>query len=132
MTMVSLYGLFSLTAQSMTTTEAKVVAMVDAGNSTITTLELFTDRHIDENALMEKYPDNNFYIGLMEGSYEVVKAKIRPQKGTTIIIFNNQTISGDTDIVFIDHYSPGDLTKIGRTEYRIISNNKGELILKTQ
>ncbi len=131
-TIVAGYGIFSATAQTMSTREAKVVAVVNAENTNIKALELFTDQDTEENWLQKKYPDCKFYIGLMEGSYEVVQARVRPQRGTTIIIFNNQTIFGDTDIVFMGHYSPGDPIKIGKTAARVISNNKGELILKTE
>jgi len=68
----------------------------------------------------------------MEGSYEIVQARVRPQRGTTIIIFNSQTIFGDTDMVFKDQFSAGDPIKIGKTEARVISNSKGELVLETE
>lgn len=131
-TIIAVYGIFSATAQTMSTMEAKVVAVVNAENNTIRTLELFADKDNVNESLIKRYPDCQFYIGLMEGSYEVVQAGVLPQKGTTIIIFNNQTIFGDTDMVFKGHYNPGDSIKIGKTEAKVISNNKGELILKTQ
>lgn len=120
-------------AQVLSTKEVKVIFVVDERNEAESHIVLFDNFQQMKGAeVLEKYPDCQFYIGLMEGSYEVVRARVRPQKGTTIIIFNNQTISGDTDIVFMGHYSPGDPIKIGRTGARVISNNKGELILKTQ
>ena len=91
-TIVSVYGIFSATAQTMSTMEAKVVAVVNAENNTIRALELFADKDNLIESLIKRYPNCKFYIGLMEGSYEVVQAGVRPQKGTTIIIFNNQTI----------------------------------------
>lgn len=131
-TIVSVSSIFSATAQTMTTMEAKVVAVVNAENNTIRALELFADKDNVNESLIKRYPDCQFYIGLMEGSYEIVQARVRPQRGTTIIIFNNQTIFGDTDMVFKDQFSPGDPIKIGKTEARVISNNKGELVLKTE
>ncbi len=131
-TIVAGYGIFSATAQTMSTREAKVVAVVNVENNTIRALELFADKDNVNESLIKRFPDCKFYIGLMEGSYEVVRAMVRPQRGTTIIIFNNQTIFGDTDIVFMGHYSPGDPIKIGKIEARVISNNKGELILRTE
>ncbi len=118
--------------QTMTTREAKVVVVVNTENSTIRALALFTDTEIEREPLQQKYTDCNFYIGLMEGNYEIVQAKVRPQKGATIIIFSNQPIFGDSDMVFTEHYCPGDPIKIGNIEAVVISNNKGELILKTQ
>lgn len=129
LTFVPVYGIFSATAQTMTTNEAKVVVVVDTGNNTIRSLVLFTDSEIEEERLQQKYSDCKFYIGLMKGSYEVVQTMVRPQTGTTIIVFNNQPMFGDTDMVFPDYYNPGDLIKVGKKVARVVSNNKGELIL---
>ena len=129
--LIMVIGQFSY-GQNMTTKEAKVVVVVDSENKTIRSLELFTDTETEGERLQQKYLEGNFYIGLMEGSYEVVQGKVRPQKGTIVIIFNNQPIFGDTDMVLIKHYNPGDPIKIGNIEAVVISNNKGELILKTQ
>jgi hypothetical protein len=131
-TVVLLYGLISATAQTMTTREAKVVVAVNTENNTIPALVLFSDLDTKEDRLKEQYPNCKFYIGLMEGSYKVVQAIVRPQKEATVSIFYNQPIFEDTEMVFMGQYSPGDLVKIGKTEARVISNNKGELILKTQ
>ena len=119
-------------AQVLSTNEAKVVAVVAAESNAIKALELFADQDNKEEQLQKKYPDCQFYIGLMEGSYEVVQTQVYPQRGTTIIIFNNQPLFRDANMVFTEHYSPGDLIKIGKKEARVISNSKGELILKTQ
>ncbi|MBT8182620.1 MAG: hypothetical protein KJO53_13650 [Eudoraea sp.] len=127
-----LAGILSVTAQTMTTREAKVVAVVNAENNTIKALELFTDENSDKGSLIKKYPDCKFYIGLMEGSYKVVQAIVHPQKGATVNIFYSQPIYAAADMAVMDHYSPGDIMKIGNSEARVISNNKGELIFKTQ
>ena len=126
---VLLYGLFSATAQTMTTREAKVVVAVNTENNTIRALVLFADLDTKEDRIKEQHPNCKFYIGLMEGSYKVVKAIVRPQKEATVSIFYNQPIFGDTEMVFMGQYRPGDSIKIGKTEARVISNNKGELIL---
>lgn len=132
MTVVLLYGIFSATAQTMTTREAKVVVAVNTENNTIQALILFADLDTKEDQLREQYSNCKFFIGLMEGSYKVVQAMVRPQRGATVSIFYNQPLFGDTDMAFMDYYSPGDLIKIENLEARVISNNKGELILKTQ
>lgn len=132
MTVVLLYGIFSATAQTMTTREAKVVVAVNTENNTIQALILFADLDTKEDQLREQYSNCKFFIGLMEGSYKVVQAMVRPQRGATVNIFYNQPLFGDTDMAFMDYYSPGDLIKIENLEARVISNNKGELILKTQ
>ena len=132
LTFVPADGIFSATAQTMSTNEAKVVVVVDTGDNTIQSLVLFTDSEIEEERLQQKYSDCKFYIGLMEGSYEVVQTMVRPQTGTTIIVFNNQPIFGDNDMVFTEYYNPGDLIKIGKKLARVVSNNKGELILSIQ
>lgn len=131
-TVVLLSGIFSATAQTMTTREAKVVVVVNAENNDIRALILFADLDTKEDQLREQYSNCKFFIGLMEGSYKVVRAMVRPQRGATVSIFYNQPLFGDTDMAFMDYYSPGDLIKIENLEARVISNNKGELILKTQ
>ncbi len=131
-TVVFLYGIFSATSQTMTTREAKVVVAVNTENKTIRALVLFADLDTREDRLQEQYSNCKFYIGLMKGSYKVVQAMVRPQRGATVNIFYNQPLFGDADMVFMDNYSPGDLIKIGNSEARVISNNKGELVLTTQ
>ncbi|MGB5460584.1 MAG: hypothetical protein WBM85_11535 [Eudoraea sp.] len=131
-TVVLLYGIFSATAQTMTTREAKVVVVVNTENNTIQGLILFADLDTKEDRLHEQYSNCKFFIGLMEGSYKVVQAMVRPQRGAAVSIFYNQPLYGDADMAFMDYYSPGDLIKIENLEARVISNNKGELILKTQ
>jgi len=120
-------------AQVISTKEAKVILVVDERKETVSNIVLFGNfQQMKRAEVLEKYPNSKFYIGLMEGSYEVFQAGVRPQKGTTIIIFINQPIFRETDMLFTDYKNPGDTIKIGNSEARVISNNKGELILKTQ
>lgn len=118
-------------AQTMTTKQAKVVVAVNPADNTIRALVLFTDRENREDQFQEQYSKCNLYIGLMEGSYEVVRTIVRPKRGTTVNIFYNQPLSGLENLV-MEHYSPGDFLKIGNSMARVISNIKGELILKIQ
>lgn len=120
-------------SQVLSTKEAKVILVVDEKKEAVSHIELYGNFQLMKRAeVLEKYPNCQFYIGLMEGSYEVVQTQVYPQIGTAIIIFNSQPLFRDTNIVFTEHYSPGDLLKIGKTEARVISNKKGELIIKTQ
>lgn len=118
-------------AQTMSTKGAKVVVVVNTDNA-IQALVLFADLETREDQLQQQYSQCNFYIGLMEGSYKIVQARVHPQSGATVNIFYNQPIFSGTEMVFMTNNSPGDLIKIGTSEARVISNNKGELILKTQ
>ena len=128
-----LFTMFYVQAQTRTTKEAKVIFIVSERKEAESHIVLFGGfQQMKRDEILEKYPNCQFYIGLLQGSYEVVQAGVRPQKGTTIIVFINQPLFGDSDMVITDYKSPGDLIKIEKKEASVISNNKGELILKTQ
>lgn len=128
-----LFTMFYVQAQTRTTKEAKVIFVVSEKSDALSHLELYnTFQKMNGPEALEKYPNSQFYIGLLQGSYEVVQAMVRPQTGTTIIVFINQPLFGDSDMVITDYKSPGDLIKIGNIDAKVISNSKGELILKTQ
>lgn len=120
-------------AQVLSTKEAKVILVVDEKKEAVSHIVLFGNfQQMKRAEVLEKYPNCKFYIGLMEGSYEVDQTMVCPQKGATIVIFINQPIFGEPDLVFADYKSPGDSMKIGNTDAMVISNRKGELVLKTQ
>jgi hypothetical protein len=120
-------------AQVLSTRETKVIMVVSEKSDEISHLELFnTFQKMNSPEVLEKYPNSQFYIGLLEGSYELNKNNIIPIKGSTIIMYTDrQYLSGD--ILFpSDKFSAGDQIDLGSIKAKVVSKKKGELILKTQ
>ena len=128
-----LFTMFYVQAQTRTTNEAKVILVVSEKSDEISHLELFnTFQKMNSPEVLEKYPNSQFYIGLLEGSYELNKNNIIPIKGSTIIMYTDrQYLSGN--ILFpSDKFSAGDQLDLGSIKAKVVSKKKGELILKTQ
>ena len=119
-------------AQTLSTKETKVVLIVDSKSDSVTEMTLFTTmQKMDKELLKKKYSDCKFYIGLLKGSYEIKGVNIVPKEGTTVIMFTEKQIFPEAFLFSSEDLSPGDSFDIGKTKARVVSNKKGELILKT-
>lgn len=119
-------------AQTLSTKETKVVLIVDSKSDKVTDMALFTViQKMDKQRLKKKYADRKFYIGLLKGSYEIKGMDIIPKEGTTVIIFTEKQFFPEARIFPSSDISEGDSFKIGTTKAKVLSNRKGELVLKT-
>ncbi|MGB5205601.1 hypothetical protein [Eudoraea sp.] len=126
-------SIFLGSAQSLTTTETKVVLVVNGDSEKITHIELFnTFQKMKQKEVYTKYADAKFYIGLLEGSYTLKEKNVMLGKGAIITIYTNRRFFPRDSFVFQEHFVPGDRLELGKTMAKVISNKKGELILKTQ
>ncbi|MGB5272644.1 MAG: hypothetical protein WBN39_01200 [Flavobacteriaceae bacterium] len=120
-------------AQTLTTTETKVVLVVKGASEGISQLALFnTFEKMKGEEIFEKYPNSQFYIGLLQGSYELSKNDVIPLKGTTIIMYTDQPYLSSNRILPRARFSVGDQLDLGSGKAKVVSNKKGELILNTQ
>ena len=120
-------------AQSLTTNETKVVLIVKGASEGISQIALFnTFEKIKGNGILEKYPNCQFYIGLLRGSYELNDNDVTPLIGSTIIMYTDQPYLSSNRIIQSARFSAGDQLSLGSGSAKVISNKKGELILETQ
>ena len=118
-------------AQTLSTKETKVVLIVDPRSDNVTDMALFTTiQKMDKGLLKKKYADSKFYIGLLKGNYEIKGTAIVPKENTTVIMFTEKQIFPEAHFFSSDDLSPGDSFDIGKTQAKVVSNKKGELILK--
>ncbi len=119
-------------AQTLSTKETKVVLIVDSKSNNVTDMALFTTiQKMDKGRLKKKYANRKFYIGLLKGNYEIKGADIIPKENTTVIMFTEKQIFPEAHFFSSGDLSPGDSFDIGKTKTKVVSNKKGELILKT-
>ncbi len=86
-----LFTMFYVQAQTRTTNEAKVILVVSEKSDEISHLELFnTFEKMKGNEILEKYPNCQFYIGLLQGSYELNENDVIPLMGSTIIMYTDR------------------------------------------
>ena len=120
-------------AQVLSTKEAKVILVVDETKETVSHIELFGNFQLMKRAeVLEKYPNCRFYIGLLEGSYELNKNSVIPINGSTIIMYTDRQYLSNTKFFTSDKLSIGDQLALGSIKAKVVSKKKGELILKTQ
>ena len=120
-------------AQSLTTNETKVVLIVKGASEGISQIALFnTFEKMKGNGILEKYPNCQFYIGLLRGSYELNDNDVTPLIGSTIIMYTDQPYLSSNRILQSTRFIAGDQLSLGSGSAKVISNKKGELILETQ
>ncbi|MBT8308250.1 MAG: hypothetical protein KJN85_15030 [Maribacter sp.] len=119
--------------QSKTTKETKVILVVEGTSDGITQMVLFnTFEKMKGNQIFGKFPNCQFYIGLLQGRYELKEDRVIPSLGSTIIMYTDRQYLSSKTLSPSDGYSVGDQLKLGLAKAKVVSNNKGELILKTQ
>jgi hypothetical protein len=126
-------SMFLGSAQTLTTTETKVVLVVNGDSEKITHIELFnTFQKMKRQEVYTKYADAKFYIGILEGSYTLKEKNVMLDKGAIITMYTKRQFFPRDSFVFEERFVPGDRLELGKTTAKVISNKKGELILKTQ
>ena len=116
-------------AQPMITKEVKVILIMDPDRPGFTAMELFDDQR-DENSDKNTYMAHNVYIGLLKGGYELHESTIRPEKGSTITVYTDRQLYNGKDSFPKGDYPKGGQLKISKASAIVISNRKGELLLK--
>lgn len=132
-TVALLYGMFSATAQTRSTMEAKVILIVNVKSKTIDHMELLnTFQKRTQQEILKDYPYSKFYYGLLSGSYELTKNIIIPLKDATVTMYSDQQFYVEKELFSGQNYSAGNEIYLGEVKAKIVSKNKGELIFKTQ
>ena len=126
---ITITASFLTLAQTKTTKEAKIIAVVT--NSTITAIEHFEPYKNNETKLVKKHPKSKFFIGLLKGRYEVKNDVIIPQNEAIITIYTEKQIFHKTTKFPKKELKPGEVLTIGKTKAKVIAVKKGELIIKT-
>lgn len=111
-------------AQTRSTKETKVVLIVNQKTNEVSGLELFETQN-SEIMLPKKYPSNIFYLGILKGTYELAKNVVQPKSGAIITIYTDKQLFSE------DQFSLKESINFGSVKTKVVSRNKGELILKT-
>jgi hypothetical protein len=119
--------------QVLSTKEAKVILVVSEREEAVSHIELFNNFQLMKRAVaLEKYPNCQFYIGLLIGSYELNENIVVPLKGSSVIVYTDRQYLSDNSLFPNARSSFGKQLNLGSAKAKVISNKKGELILKTQ
>lgn len=118
-------------AQAMTTVETKVILAVEAASEGITQVVLFnTFEQMNGKEIFKKYPNCQFYIGLLQGRYEVKEDRVLPSKGSTVIMYTEYRYLSDNSMLHDKRTLTGNQLDLGTGKTKVVSNSKGELILE--
>lgn len=119
-----LFSVSVFTAQTRSTKETKVVLIVSQKTNEVSGLELFETQNT-ENILPKKYPGNTFYLGILKGTYELHNNVVLPKSGAIITVYTDKQLFSE------NHLSLKESINFGSVKTKVVSRNKGELILKT-
>lgn len=119
-----LFSVYAFNAQTRSTKETKVVLIVSQKTNEVSGLGLF-DSQNSENVLHKKYPGSTFYLGILKGTYDLDKNLVHPKGGAIITIYT------DKQLFSKDQFSLKESINFGSVKTKVVSRNKGELILKT-
>jgi hypothetical protein len=119
-----LFSMSVLNAQTRTTKETKVVLIVSQKTGEVLGLELFEIQN-SENILPKKYPSSTFYLGILKGTFELNQNAVQPKSGAIITIYTDKQLFSEDEFSFKENIN------FGSAKTKIVSRNKGELILKT-
>lgn len=131
--LLSLFTIGSVQSQTHATNETPIVIVSSIESDAIIGIELlknFWDKSEDD--VLVSYPNCKFYKGLLKGEYERTESLIIPEKGAIITIYTNEQIFLRESFLTESQHTPGDSYTIGKTKSKIISNQKGELILRIE
>ncbi|WP_139278058.1 hypothetical protein [Pseudozobellia thermophila] len=119
--------------QTLTTKEVKILLVVESTGQKVSHLLMFEQVEGKGKAyLVEKYRNSSFYVGLLKGTYEIYGDVVTPKKNTTVIIYTDRELFLDRKTMGpASPWAPGDLFKLGKETGKVVSNSKGELIIKT-
>ena len=127
--------------QTRSLKETKVVFVIENGTNTITALELFNQE--ETKALLKKYPNSKFYLGLLLGEFTVKYNMVSPSINTSITIYTNKNELTDGNLLIDDTllqgdtFLPGDPFNSGHkffinnTKLQVIERSKSQLVFKT-
>lgn len=119
-----------LIAQARSTNETKLALIVNKENTKIIDLELFDEKQAEN--ITKRHPESKLFIGLLRGSYELEKGRVKPNRGATITIFTDRQFFPNENFFPKEKLNTGDHLNIGPTKAKITSNTKGELVLIAQ
>ncbi len=121
---------FNTYAQTRVTKETKVLVIVNEDNSKVLGMALF--KKDDINKTVERYPQSKLYIGLLKGSYIIENGTLLPLEGATVVVYTERRFFQPEELFANETLMPGSFLDFGKTRVQVISNNNGELILKTK
>ena len=117
------FGLSFAQAQTRSTVKTKVILVVNEKSNSVTNLELFTQKN-SEDKLLKKYPNSHFYLGMLAGDFELKDGIIELKTGAVIAMYTDKQLFSNKQ------FYPKENIIIGNSKTIIISNKKGEIIVK--
>jgi len=119
-------------AQERTTKRTKIILAVNEKSKAVEHIELLANfQKFKKEQLQEKYDNHQFFLGELKGTYFPNKKGIVLGDDTTIIIFTDKQFSPPADLFQVDDLTPGDEFNLGAIKAKVITNKKGELVVKT-
>ena len=120
-------------AQERVTKGTKIILAVNEESEVVEHIELLINfQKIKKEQLLEKYGHHKFFLGELKGTYIHNKNGILLGKDTIVIMFTDKQFSPPGQYFEGDNLRPGDEFYLGDTKAKVITNKKGELIIKTQ
>ena len=121
--MVMLFGLSFAQAQTRSTMKTKVISIVNEKSNSVTDLKVYTQER-SKDKLLKKYPNSYFYLGMITGDFELKNEIITLKTGAIVTMYTHKQLFSNIE------FKPNKTIKIGRSKTKIISNKKGEIIVK--
>lgn len=118
----------TLRSQTRSTKEAKILLIVNESNTKIKGLELFEPENVQN--IDTRHPRSKFFIGLFKGSYELEERRVVPKEGAVLTIYTERQFFPNDELFLSENFVAEDQLNLGDTETKIISNSKGELVLR--
>lgn len=128
-----LLGLQQTQAQHRKTKQTKVILVVNEKSATVSSMQLFANfQKVEKKDIPKKYPGSTFYIGLLEGSYELEKNTITPVEGSMVTMYTEKQFFSGNQVFLDSQFALGDLFNLGNTTAKVISKKKGALVFEIQ
>ena len=124
----------SLPAQELTTKETKVVFVVNSISHEIIHLDLFdVISAYDKTDLKQRFPGCKFYLGILEGSYEIVDdGGIKPVRNSILTLYTATPLWEADSFLETKALKPGGTLHLGSaSKSEIITFKEGLITLKT-
>ncbi|MFH6602903.1 hypothetical protein ACEZ3G_05400 [Maribacter algicola] len=131
---ITMISIVEIKAQTRTTNDMPIVLVTDLESDQLAMIEPLNNfLQRTEEDIVEAFPKHEFYKGLLKGKYELREDHlVLPIKGTIITVYTEQRIFPNKGFLSKVQLNSGDDYRLGAANAKVISNQKGELILRIQ
>ncbi len=131
---ITMIFIAQIRAQARTTNDMPIVLVTNLESDQLVGIELSNDfwqRTVED--ILRVYPKHEFYKGLLKGKYELKEDHlVFPTTGTIITVYTEQRIFPSKSSLSKAQLKVGDDYRLGEAKSKVISNQKGELIVRVE